>query len=63
MDYTLEPKDDQDQAYGEGYRAREVENLSILDNPYPDTSRLAAAWADGYYDAQAELEGHTENGT
>lgn len=59
IDFTLHPKDDKDRAYQEGQHAREVENLSILDNPYPETGgtgKLSEAWAEGYYDAEAEIE-------
>lgn len=57
MDFTLEPKDDEDRVYYEGWHAREVDGLNLLDNPYPDGSRHSEAWEDGYYDANAALEG------
>ena len=56
MDFTPRPKDDADRAYHEGQHAREIQNLSILDNPYRDGSELAEAWAEGYYDADAQLQ-------
>lgn len=56
MHFTLHPKDEADRAYHEGQHAREVENLSTLDNPYRDGTELAEAWAEGYEDADAGLE-------
>lgn len=56
MDFNLQPKDEEDRAYYEGYDGREVGSLSILDNPYPEHGKLAQAWAEGYYDAEADLQ-------
>lgn len=62
MDFNLRPKDEEDRAYYEGYDGREAGNLSIFDNPYPDYSKLAQAWAEGYHDAEADLQKEQSEG-
>lgn len=54
MDFNPHPKDEEDRAYQEGQHAREVENLSILDNPYPGSGKPAEARTESYYDAEAD---------